>query len=59
MEKLIFLVSFEKLRSLGFTVEQKPMGSGGVFQVKNIKGSTRVQIGYAHGRHNYAYCVIL
>jgi hypothetical protein len=48
-----------KLRSLGFNVEEKPMGSGGVLQVKKLSSETRVQIGYGHGRNNYAMAVVL
>lgn len=48
------------LENLGFTIEEKPMGSGGVGQVKAMKsGEVRIQIGCGHGRHNYAKCVIL
>lgn len=48
------------LENLGFTIEEKPMGSGGVGQVKTMKsGETRIQIGCGHGRNNYAKCVIL
>lgn len=49
----------KQLRQLGFRVEEKPMGSGGVLQIKKMKSETRVQIGYGHGRNNYAMTVIL
>lgn len=48
-----------KLRELGFNVEEKPMGSGGVLQVKKLVSETRIQIGYGHGRNNYAMTVVL
>lgn len=47
------------LRSKGFRVEERPMGSGGKGSVKIVSGETRIQIGYGHGRYNYAMCVIL
>lgn len=49
----------KQLRQLGFRVEEKPMGSGGVLQIKKLKSETRVQIGYGRGRNNYAMTVIL
>lgn len=38
----------------------KPMGSGGVGQVKLMQdGTARIQMGYGIGRHNYAkVCII-
>ena len=49
-----------KLTELGYDVQELPMGSGGVLQVKEIKdGTIRVQVGYGHGRYNYAMCVVL
>jgi hypothetical protein len=39
---------------------EKPMGSGGVGQIKEMKdNSIRVQISYGHGRNNYANCAII
>ena len=35
------------------------MGSGGVFQVKEVSGVTRVQISSGWGRYNYAWVVEL
>lgn len=50
----------EHLRNKGYTVAEYPMGSGGVGQYKQMAdGSVRIQIGYGHGRYNYAYCVVL
>ena len=41
-------------------VEELPMGSGGVGQHKVMSnGTLRVQIGYGHGKHNYAMCVVV
>lgn len=49
-----------QLRALGFQVEELPMGPGGVLQQRKMaNGTTRVQIGYGHGRHNYAMAVTL
>ena len=49
-----------QLRALGFQVEELPMGPGGVLQQRKMaNGKTRVQIGYGHGRHNYAMAVTL
>ena len=49
----------EKLREMGYTVNECPMGSGGVLQVKELKNETRIQVGYGKGKHNYAYAVII
>lgn len=49
----------EKLREMGYTVEERLMGSGGVLQVKEMKKETRIQIGYGKGKYNYAYAVII
>ena len=49
-----------KLTELGYDVQELPMGSGGVLQVKEMaNGDVRIQIGYGHGRSNYAMCVVL
>jgi len=49
-----------KLTELGYDVQELPMGSGGVLQVKEMRdGTIRVQIGYGHGRYNYAMCVVI
>lgn len=49
-----------ELENMGFTIEEKAMGSGGVGQVRTMKsGEVRIQIGCGHSRHNYAKCVIL
>lgn len=48
-----------KLRELGFNVQEKAMGSGGVLQVKKLSSETRIQIGYGHSRNNYAMVVVL
>ena len=48
------------LEKLGFQVEELPMGPGGILQQKKMaNGTTRIQIGYGHGRHNYAMAVTL
>lgn len=49
----------KKLEELGYLVFEFPMGSGGVKQVKELISETRIQIGYGHGKHNYAYAVQL
>ena len=44
----------------GYKVEVRPMGTGGVFQCKRVRGGEiRYQISAGWGRYNYAYCVIL
>lgn len=51
----------EYLESLGYEIERKPMGSGGVGQIKemtNLK-EFRVQTSYGIGTYNYAYCIII
>ncbi len=49
-----------KLAELGYSTQELPMGSGGVLQVKEMRdGTVRVQIGYGHGRYNYAMCVVI
>lgn len=42
----------------GYTIKECPMGSGGTGQIKTLKGEIRMQIGYGHGKNNYAKCVI-
>ena len=49
----------EKLREIGYTVKECAMGSGGVMQVKEMKGETRIQVGYGRGKYIYAYAVII
>lgn len=48
-----------KLIKLGYEVNEYAMGSGGVMQIKQLENETRVQIGYGHGKHNYAFAVSL
>lgn len=47
-----------KFSALGVTCDIRPMGSGGVGQVKTTKSEVRFQIGYGTGKHNYAMCAI-
>lgn len=48
------------LKNLGFNVQEMPMGSGGVLQEKIMRnGKKRIQIGYGHGRYNYALAVTI
>ena len=47
-----------KLIEKGFVIKECPMGSGGTGQIKTFKNEVRMQIGYGHGKHNYAKCVI-
>ena len=47
------------LESAGYNVAEVAMGSGGVLQIQQLKNETRIQIGFGHARHNYAYAVIL
>lgn len=48
-----------KLIKLGYEINEYAMGSGGVMQVKELDNETRIQIGYGHGKHNYAFAVSL
>ena len=47
------------LRSKGYSVNEYPMGAGGVGQVKVLKDHIRIQIGYGRSKHNYAYAVVI
>ena len=47
-----------ELRKKGFNVAEKAMGSGGVGQINTLNSEIRMQIGYGHGKYNYAKCVI-
>ena len=42
----------------GYTTKECPMGPGGTGQIKTLKSEIRMQIGYGHGKNNYAKCVI-
>jgi hypothetical protein len=48
-----------ELLKKGFKVEERRCGSGGVGRIIEMKRETRVQIGYGHGKWNYASCVIV
>jgi hypothetical protein len=48
----------EMLRSLGYVVEWRCMGSGGVGQLKLTRKEARVQVSAGWGRFNYAFAVI-
>jgi len=49
------------LKKTGIKCKEVAMGSGGVGQVKYLPtlNETRIQVGYGHGRHNYAQAAIL
>ena len=47
-----------ELHKKGFKVAEKAMGPGGTGQIKKLKSEIRMQIGYGHGKWNYAKCVI-
>ena len=52
----------KKLIKIGvkFHFDELPMGSGGVGQYKQMNdGSVRFQIGYGHGRYNYATVLVV
>lgn len=49
----------EALRKIGYRVESRPMGKGGVFQIKKINNEVRIQIGYGTGKCNDAMAVII
>lgn len=48
-----------KLKEMGYTIETRAMGTGGVGQVEKLKSESRMQIGYGSGRYNYAKVVIM
>lgn len=48
----------DRRREIGFNnVDIKPMGSGGVGQIKSFNKEVYVQIGYGKSNYNYAYAV--
>ena len=47
------------LKKNGYIANECPMGTGGVGQIKEMSDHYRIQIGYGHGRNNYAYAVII
>ena len=49
----------KELYKNGYNIEECAMGSGGVGQIKTLKNEVRIQVGYGHGRYNYAKCVII
>lgn len=48
-----------ELNQKGYYVSERRCGSGGVGQIIILKNEVRIQIGYGHGKNNYASCVIL
>jgi hypothetical protein len=42
----------------GFDIEEKRCGAGGVGNIIELKNEVRIQIGYGHGKNNYAKCVV-
>lgn len=48
-------------KTFGKICGEYAMGSGGVGQVKYFPrlNETRIQIGYGHGKYNFAMCVVL
>lgn len=42
-----------------FIITELPMGSGGVGQLKIMQSEIRFQIGYGHGRNNYAQTLVI
>lgn len=63
MVKKVKLLSVRKsvLESLGYRVEEKRMDNGGVGQIHVLpkRKELRIQVGYGHGKYNYANCVVL
>lgn len=49
----------EALTIAGYVVESRPMGPGGVGQVRTTQKEIRIQIGAAYTKWGYAMCVIL
>lgn len=50
----------DREKALGYeNIEEKAMGTGGVYQLRVISGFVYMQIGYGHGKWNYASVVRL
>jgi hypothetical protein len=47
-----------ELTELGYICAERRCGTGGKGHIIELKNETRIQIGYGHGRHNYAMVVI-
>ena len=52
-------VRAQRIYDLGYSVQELPMGRGGIGQVKEMKDHYRIQIGHGKGRYNYAYAAII
>ena len=48
-----------ELNKKGYVINECPMGSGGVGQIKTLTNEVRIQIGFGHGKYNYAKCVTI
>ena len=48
-----------ELSKNGYNIKECAMGSGGVGQIKVLKDEVRIQVGFGHGKHNYAKCVTI
>jgi len=53
------VIEIEEKTDRQFLIEELPMGSGGVGQLKILKSQIRFQIGYGHSKHNYAKTLII
>ena len=48
-----------KLAEMGYQCAERFCGSGGIKRTIKTKNETRIQIGFGHGKYNYAMCVII
>ena len=59
-DRVEFLDEILSKSNIKYLFNELPMGSGGVGQIKEMKdGSIRFQIGYGHGRYNYATVLVV
>jgi len=52
-------VRVNKLTEMGYFCAARRCGSGGIKRLIKTKNETRIQIGFGHGKYNYAMCVII
>ena len=48
-----------ELSDIGYNIQTRPMGAGGVCQMKETQNEVRIQIGYGVGKYNYAPCIVI
>lgn len=49
----------KEIEAAGISVDEFPMGSGGVRQIKEMRDHYRVQVGFGVSNHNYAQAAII